>query len=300
MKWLGVELYTYMVPPYVQSDLRAGQLFLEIGMDEALLNYPWELMHDGQDFLCLKHAVGRYVNAKQQAIPMQQRPASPLGTELETLSVLLISVPRPAARPDGTTFEALPEAEAETDAILDILGGRDGVEVAALIGKDAEYSDVFQALKTGKYHIIHFNGHARFNDKNPYLSGLVLHDRNMTTGPLTSTIGGKPPLLCFVNGCETARSVEPAEPAHHFDIYGLARAFLDTGAYLLGSRWKVQDATASTFAQELYRSLVEEGEAIGNAILKARHACREQVPGDPFGWASYLYYGDPRVAFGML
>src|SRR5690606_33178647 len=51
MKTIGDQLVVFLLPPHVQADLRPGGLFLEIGMDEALLPYPWELMHDGEDFL---------------------------------------------------------------------------------------------------------------------------------------------------------------------------------------------------------------------------------------------------------
>src|SRR4051794_1109920 len=54
----GEQLYDMVVPRYVQMDLRDRGLSLEIGVDEQLLSYPWELFHDGSDFLCLKHHVG--------------------------------------------------------------------------------------------------------------------------------------------------------------------------------------------------------------------------------------------------
>ena len=38
-------------------------VFLALGVDELLLDLPLELMHDGEDFLALKHPLGRFVNS---------------------------------------------------------------------------------------------------------------------------------------------------------------------------------------------------------------------------------------------
>lgn len=300
MALIGEQLLFLLIPNYVQVDLRAKGLFLEIGMDEKLLVYPWELMHDGEDFMCLKHAMGRFVNTSvnttYRANPMFERPYASLGTPLDKLSILVISVSNPQPRGDNT-FIRLPEAEKETQKIIEMLNNNENVEVVLLKNKQATFDVIFQTLRQKRYHILHFCGHAHFNDQLPYRSGLVLYDRDLTTGQLMNLIGGKPPVLCFVNACETARATEVEGWTGRYSIYGLARAFLDTGAYLLGSRWKIGDKTASRFAGQFYSSLVNEGKSIGEAVLEARKACRKFVPEDPFGWASYSLYGDPRVGF---
>jgi CHAT domain-containing protein len=299
----GAQLQTFLIRRYAHEDLRKGGLFLEIGMDEALLNYPWELMHFGEDFLCLRHYVGRHVISRSPATRAKQ-PSSILGSSLKTLSILLISVPNPQPResPGGRriVYDALPEAAAETKAIVDTVSGIKGVKLDLLQKRNATYDDVFSALRREQYHIIHFNGHAHFDDQNPYRSGLVLFDDDMETGELESLISLKPPILCFINACETAKSVDATGAENRLDMYGLARAFLDTGAYLLGSRWKVQDATAKEFAEKFYTSLIKDGKSLGEAIALSRRACKAVDPADPFGWASYVYYGDPRVCFQGL
>ncbi len=292
LMWLGDELLTILIPSDLKAHLRMPELFLEIGIDEKLVNYPWELMHDGQDFLCLKHAVGRFVNARAPSAT-QERPSVLVGSPMERLSILLISVPKP----DHGQYEELPEAEAESEAIIDCLQEVKGVDVHYLPGKKAKHNEVYQTLRKSKYHVIHYNGHAHFDEEKPYLSGLVLYDRLMTTGYLLRVIGSNPPILCFVNACETTKAVRAVDSASRLDIYSLARAFLDTGAYLLGSRWKIRDVTAKEFATEFYTRLIEDEEPIGKAIIEARKACR---PSDVFGWASYVYYGDPRLCFRRL
>jgi CHAT domain-containing protein len=98
-----------------------------------------------------------------------------------------------------------------------------------------------------------------------------------------------------MNACETAASFGGDQSWEgRYDIFGLARAFLDTGAYLIGSRWEIGDESASAFAAAFYSHLIR-GISVGEAIRLARTACRKACPGDDFSWASYIFYGDPRL-----
>ena len=143
---------------------------------------------------------------------------------------------------------------------------------------------------------MHFSGHAYFRNDKPHLSSLVLFDRDMSTGPIMGFFGSKPPVFFFMNAYETAAAKSEGEWKNRFDIFGLARAFLETGAYLIGNRWQVGDAAAAAFARAFYASLVE-GEPLGRAVRDARIACRSAAGPADFSWASYLFYGDPRVYF---
>jgi CHAT domain-containing protein len=60
---------------------------------------------------------------------------------------------------------------------------------------------------------------------------------------------------------------------NRYDIFSLARAFLDTGSYLIGNRWKVGDEAAAAFAETFYSKLVA-GQPLGQVIRDARIACK--------------------------
>jgi len=290
---LGQQLLSLIIPLYVQNDLKDEGLFLEIGMDEARLEYPWELMHDGENFLCLKHSIGRFVNGSMD-IPDKQRPLPRVGFSQDKLSILIISVPKPETRQNGTEFENLISAEDENKAICEILDGHDDIEYKILLGKEATYNEVFKAFTEKPYHIIHYNGHAYYNEKAPYRSGLVLYDRDISTGSIKNYLSKSPPILIFANACDTAKTAAWKE---RYDVFDLARSFLETGAYLLGSRWKINDTAAAEFAKKFYKSLLIEGKPLGRSILDARTQCKEKESSDNFAWASYILYGDPRICF---
>ncbi len=294
----GGLLFSLIIPDDVQIELAEENLFLEIGVDEALLEYPWELLHDGTDFLCLKHSLGRFVNVSRAVIPTRDRPEA-IG--VKPLSVLVIGVPKPQPRkgPAGedVKFDSLDGVDEETEKVALAIAnlGPGTADVKVLRGRDATWTAVANALKTKRYHIVHYSGHAYFDSLTPFNSAIVLDDRNMTTGQIRN-FSKQPPVLFFINGCEsTVGRGAGTEWKDRYDIFGLARAFLETGAYLLGSRWKVGNVGAAKFAEAFYAELLAE-KPLGNAVREARKACKAALP-DDFTWASYVYYGDPRLRF---
>ncbi len=276
----GQQLYLVVVPKYVQVDLRdKDALSLEIGVDEQLLSYPWELFHDGNEFFCLKHHMGRFVNGTTTVVRTQDAWPS----NLDTVNVLIISVPNPMPQ-EGKEFELLQAATTETTAIIDAISNLPNVKPTLLVGEEAKYDNVFAELKSGKYHIVHFNGHA-LTDR------LILQDRAMTPAHIVSFVGTRPPLLCFINACETAAAPEWIGKD---TVFTLAQAFLEADSYLLGTRWKLNDQVAYAFANSFYKALLVEQKPVGQAVVESRLAARAAVP-DDLGWAAYIYYGDPRL-----
>jgi CHAT domain-containing protein len=303
LSMIGQSLAKFVIPQYTLRDLEREEVFIEIGTDEGLVALPWELLHDGQTFLSLRNPMGRYVNLNR--VTQNQSAGSP-ASDPGALRVLIVSVPRPLDR-GGRQFEELPGAEAEGKAVLETMLGL-GITPHFLAGRDATFTEVRKALFNTKYHIIHFTGHASFNAKSPSDSALILHDGPIGLGALTSYIGGQTGcVLSFINACETAQPGQVAANAapapgggidwdREYDIFGLARSFLESGSYLLGTRWLLPDKPAVTFATTFYKVLLGSGEPIGTAIRDARRACFAEYEDDG-SWASYIYYGDPRVYF---
>jgi CHAT domain-containing protein len=207
----------------------------------------------------------------------------------------LISVPQPLPRDNGkTVYDLLPEAEVETQAIVEAMTAH-GVRPQVLVGSKATWDNVYEAVKGGGYHIVHFNGHAYFNATNPRMSSLVLFDQDFSTGQVRTLFSSAPPVFFFMNACETA-ATGVADWKRRYDIYGLARAILETSSYLIGTRWKVGDKGAGAFAKAFYSGLLS-GRSLGFSIRDGRAACQQALPADDLSWASYLFYGDPRICF---
>jgi CHAT domain-containing protein len=305
----GTRLFRLMLKE--RPELQKPGFFVEVGTDEELADYPWELAYDAHrnKFLCLEHYVGRYVNAKQLAESRMQPQIGPM--EFEKMKFLLISVPRPD---DPARFPALSYVESEAKAIKNLVERVDGIELRELVqgagGNDEPTMDnVEQELMSDQYHFIHFCGHAIFDEQTASNSALILEgptNHNRLTAELLLHYLGSSLVLAFINGCDSARNT-PWEPEVDLDVgrkrwhevfypFGIARAFMERGSNLLGSRWKLSDKAAPIFAEEFYRQVFKEFRPFGEAITKARIACKNVSAPEDIGWASYVYYGDPRLA----
>ena len=245
----------------------------------------------------------RFVNGKK-VIQSQQRPGARFGKRLETITILLICVPKPRhVRGDGTPYDDLPEAEAEGKEVIEVANEISDVNVDLV--EEPIWTNVVDKLKKGDFQIVHFCGYAHFDSEDLNKSGLVLLDRDMSAIDVRKYFGRQPPVLYFINACETAVTAaasaadkgEDQTARNRFDLLSLARAFMESDAYTLGSRWKINDKAARAFARTFYSDLLRGGQAVGHAIRNARAACRGE---DEFAWASYVYYGDPRICFRRL
>jgi CHAT domain-containing protein len=318
LRLLGHALYDFAIESPIKEELKSNGLFLEIATDDSLSHLPWELMNDipvdptakkgSRDdtqgdggYYCLKHFVGRFVDTAHTTSPALIDFPWRLAKR-EDLVVVLIVV-----RNAGKGYAPLEGAREELDAIVNALKPLrlqdDALKV--LYDKQATRLNVTNVLGGEKRkHIIHFCGHGEFNPNDPSKSRLRLYDgESLGTNEIVRYFGHAKPILCFINACNSAKHgfVSPPSPESlldkdRFNLYGLGKAFLDTGTYLLGANWEIEDRAAKTFARSFYDSLLVKGLALGEAVRSARVACKDLNLSD-FAWASYVLYGDPRVQF---
>lgn len=200
-------------------------------------------------------------------------------------------------------------AEEEGRRIREMFGGQAGVVLDELHGADATHPALLSAFSSGKYDVIHYAGHAFFDEKNPERSGLLAHNKVHLTGADLAGLGNLPSLV-FFNACEsgrvrtvrtagkrTTRQVGELSRAEHLQrSVGLAEAFMRGGvANLIGTYWPVGDASATSFARTFYRRLLA-GDALGDALLAGRKALLEI---DSKDWADYILYGNPDFVLKM-
>src|SRR5262249_35626216 len=164
-----------ILPRKIQGELRSRGLFLELGLDEGLLGYPWELMHDGEEYCCLKHFVGRLVNT---SLPtgLPQRTPDNWTKPLEQLRVLLVSVPEPDPR-ESRRYTNLNAVREEAKAVKSILKEIPGCEVVEVT--QPSYDNTEAAFDgSNRYHIVHFCGHGAFDGGGQ--SQLILQDTDLS------------------------------------------------------------------------------------------------------------------------
>jgi predicted ATPase len=267
---LGRVMFSQLLPAALQDVLRdlppVSPLFLTTN-DSHL---PWELLHDDQEFLALRYAVGR------QLLTGEGVRASP-GEPRERLSCLLI----------GNPTGDLPAADAEIEALIDVLDAAPRRVRAELLCRDqASKVQVLEALAGGQYDVVHYAGHAR-------PGALRLADGWLDTDEVRASLRGQP--LIFLNACASAQEESLPDDALPFagqQARNLASAFLLGGAgAFVGTLWPIFDDAAQALAADFYRAVVR-GRPIGEALRAARMRCRQAAPGE-LVWASLVLYGDP-------
>ena len=207
---------------------------------------------------------------------------------LETqLTVLLIVNPT----------EDLPGAEEEGNRIIDILSKDDNVSLTILRREEATFSAIRAALRSGRFDVVHYAGHAFFDPENRANSGIICHGQQVLSGRDLSQLE-RLPALVFFNACESGRIRSPAVRARGAGTStriqtnaGLAESLLRAGVgNYLGTYWPVGDKEAKIFGETFYEAIIS-GDSLGDAINGGRRKVRNLPSVD---WADYILYGSPE------
>ena len=277
LRFLGDELHRTLIPAAIEPELRRGGGPLLLDLDEAMVPVPFELLFDGEQFLCRRFALGRAVRS---TVPRRGHERRTLG--MPPRALVIASDPR----------ADLAEVQVEADAIVDALEKEHvRARLAGAMGREA----LRRELKD--FDLVHFAGHADFLVEDPSASGWHLADGKLTAADIAALAGGRPmPLVVFSNACESGRTGAWTDDLARGDArraYGLAGAFLYAGVrHYVGTQWEVIDGHSATFATSFYQNLAS-GQSIGAAVRHARDAVVAAGGEGALAWASYVLYGDP-------
>jgi len=278
LKKSGRVLFELLIAPRAREKLNSALTRnLILYVDEKLVQIPWELLFDGQEFLCRRFAMGRIVSTRQ----------TPPSLSTRTLR---------------TPFQVLVLADPRGD-----LGGayREGIEIRNFLDVSREIFHVdFKSHPVGisfvkknlrDYDIVHYAGHADYLAESPSESGWLLNDGRLKASEV-SAMGGRQPMpsLVFCNACQTAQTGEwTIQEGYEQRIFGLANAYLLAGVrHYIGTFWEVLDEPSSYFAKGFYDALAS-GESIGEALRKTRQDLIQTYGEEVLIWTSYVLYGDP-------
>ena len=282
IKARGEALYQQLLSAEIQAQLRASaatDLFLYI--DDALVQIPWELMFDGEDFLCRRFNMGRIVSTQQAIVEGRGH------RQAQALNMLIVTDPQgnlPAAAREGVIIQEALSAEAQRLRIT-------------LRRQRIDAQTVLAALP--QYEALHYAGHADYDLQDPAQSGWRLDQGKVTARDILQQGQTAPaPALVFCNACQSGQTdAWSASQSGEQGVYGLANAFLLAGAqHYIGSVWEAPDEPCATFATAFYQALAQ-GFSVGEAVRHARLTLAERDGDESAVWASYVLYGDPTTRY---
>jgi tetratricopeptide (TPR) repeat protein len=227
---------------------------------------PWELAFGGGRFLADLHAVGRGPET------------SPAGMR-ENLRLLMV------VDPTGT----LPYSAGEASQIASRLRHVGHIHLQTLSGAAATRDAILEALETQAYDVVHFSCHAEYGDT-PAGSAFRTYDGLLTAEDLYQAAIARPPALCVLNACESARCSSVLHAS------GLSTALRAAGATaVVGAQWPVNNKTAGHWMACLYAGLAS-GANLGEAARAARVETRRLFAHDPYlSWAAFTVDGPPGL-----
>ena len=278
LKNLGQRLFSLVFPKEIRDRIRmslAATLVLEL--DDGCVHLPWELAHDGRDFLCCRFSMGRLVRTGQ-ASDFTRRPVPAKG-----VSILIVSDP----------CGNLPAADREGRQLYELYRSDERVTIEHL-NQDVSPSAVKERLSD--YDILHYSGHAEFKSESPDESGWILKGGQFTAKDLESHVssGESTPLIIFNNACETGATGAWSGKREGWS-YGLPNAFLLGGCtHYVGVLSQLLDISSQDFAQTFYRGVLA-GLPVGRALRQSRLKLRRERGFSGLTWAQYVLYGDPDL-----
>lgn len=274
----GRAIWVDLLPDFLKQKFEeAHGRNLVLHLDRQLLGIPWELLHDGDDFLGRRFRMGRLVTVDDERKRGMQRAMS------SPLSVLIVADPcgdLPAARREAAEVEA-------------VLEGWPSVGPVTVLAGDVSVRTLRDEL--GRHDVLHYAGHADFDDD---VGEAVLR---LADGPfsarLLAQLSGRVdvPGLVFLNACGSAEDSRQLLSRNDSmsQSAGLASAFLLAGVrHVVATLWELRDEVARLFAVPFYRAL-GTGTPIGGAMQSGRDAVLGRFGAGRLLWADHLLYGDP-------
>jgi len=274
----GKYAFGHLIPTKIQYHLENSSAdHLRLDIDERLIDLPWELIHDGTEFLCLRYAVGRRLVSNQSFQPPSRHVQLARNTR-----VLIV------ADPTGD----LPAARQEGHEVGNLLRDKCGMQVDEFAASGMNKKDFLLSLKD--YDIVHFAGHASHHPSSPDESCLVFCDGEIQAFEIERFIRIRSPAVVFLNACWSAEELRNPD-SYTPMMRGLGRTFLYAGVTaFLGYLVPVPDDSATQFAITFYEALAQ-GQTIGESLRRARIQSRDPKSPDNLTWSSAVLYGDPAA-----
>lgn len=269
-------LFDLLLTKTIKQRLKEAEgVNLVLSLDESIVHIPWEILFDGENFLCLKFNLGRSMRIKDM-------PYEPSYKQLSApLNMLIL------ANPQGN----LPFAGREGVAIKDTLDKKRAVIRVDLKTTHIENDYIKKNIRD--YDIIHFAGHADYFLDKPQDSGWLFEDGRLRSRDIIKLgeISGLPTLV-FAHACETADTGFMGISAEK-EVYSLARAFLISGVrHYIATLCKIPDEASIIFAREFYFQMLLD-RPVGEAVRLARLGLLKKYGETQISWMSYIVFGDP-------
>ncbi|MBF0430949.1 MAG: CHAT domain-containing protein [Fibrobacteria bacterium] len=257
------------------SEMEKGTLLWFLCCETAL-TFPWELLHDGNDFINRKLACGRIVEGNGSGARSLPNP----NKKVVILADLAGNLPE--AYEEGLYINDLLAEHSRLKSSASLLSSKP--ELVTEAGRES----VLYNLQTAGF--VHFCGHSQSTGRDNESGWILSNNERLNLNDIRE-LGkrDKVPALVISNSCSSSDG-----GAYSCETFsGIAGAFLSAGvAGYIGTICAIEDKAAREFAALYYPSLSTE-----KTFAQALHSLQRNLPVDNPLWAVFRYYGDPEYQY---
>ncbi len=240
------------------ANCRGEGVVIAIDTDKKLAHLPWEVLHDGEDFLVKR------VNPMVLPLRWIEKETEPFSVEARQLRVLFMATDPEDVQPKLEFEQEEARILADTrDFAVDLRVEESGC--VSELGK--VWSRYFN-----EFDVFHLTGHASIKDEAPYTPYFIteteIGERHETTAAeLAEVFRFRFPKLVFLSGCRTGQAADKGA------VPSMAEALIEQGARAVLSWGRpVEDRTATAAAAHLYGKL-----AAGYELAEALASTYQQL-----------------------
>lgn len=244
-------------------------------LDEVAANYPWELMIDVDQPLCIRIGMIRQL----ETVDYEERIRDTTSTNVYVVGDPLTP----------SNYPALPGAQREAELVASLLKPHYAVNHSS---QRLGALEVLNQLFAQPYRIIHIAGHGYYNDAETDMAGakagVVLDNGLFLTAAEIAKLDPIPELV-FLNCCYLGQI---GGTAYNKMAASISRELIRKGVRaVVAAGWPVRDDAALCFAQVFYKKLLDS-QPFGLALKEARQQTWSLFP-ESNTWGAYQAYGDP-------
>jgi CHAT domain-containing protein len=269
-------LFELLIPLDLKDSLLSQDNVVFI-LDDVTANYPWELMIDTDQPLCVRMGMVRQLETADYDARAR-----------DSTSNNVYVVGDPLTPP--SSYQELPGARNEAKHVASLLEAQYKVTYSRSRPGALE---VLNELVARPYRMIHIAGHGYYNEADidtvGAKAGVVLSDGLFLTAAEIAMLDPIPELV-FLNCCYLGQT---GGTAYNKLAASISRELIRKGVRaVVAAGWPVQDDAALCFAQAFYTALLA-GEPFGLALKKARGKTWDECKESSTTWGAYQAYGDP-------
>ncbi|HRB28813.1 MAG TPA: CHAT domain-containing protein [Nitrosomonas sp.] len=279
---LSKTLFELLVPIDLKDSL-LNQDRIVLIVDDVTANYPWELMAEDGQPLCIRMGMIRQLELNDYDAHVR-----------DTTTKVAYVLGNPATPAE---FPPLENARIEADKIAALLKTQYTVTQAP---NQAGAMQVFNDLFAAPYRIIHIAGHGYYDESalgsTGARTGVVLNGGVFITATEIAKLDPVPELVflncCYLGQIDQTTGNQRLNQPYHKLAASISRELIRRGVRaVIAAGWPVDDEAAALFAEAFYGYLLK-GQSFGVSVWQARKDTWEKHQNSNT-WGAYQAYGDP-------